>query len=255
MNRDSFFKLLDNKLDFDIAKLYNTYEKASSRGITLFTEEFYPPAIWKALEKMSNKGLNIESYGIFDESDRRILAFNKSEWDYYPIRILEIRCNTKFTKLEHRDYLGSIMSLGIKREKMGDLILKNDDVCYLATDDKIATFIQNNLHKIKKLSCECTILDEFIEIPKIEFKEVVVNIASLRLDCIVSEIANMSRNKAVDLISKGLVLVDYIEVASKSYEVEEDVRITIRGVGKFRVKEVSGTTKSGRLKITVLKYA
>lgn len=256
MNKEQFFNLFKNKTDFDILKLYNTYERAKSRGISLYTEDFYPPAIWKALEKFSGKTFSVESNGIFEDCDRRVMAFNKEEWDEYPIKLVEIRCNTKFSKLEHKDYLGSIMALGIKREKIGDVILQGDDVCYLATYEKIALFIIDNLHKVKKLSCECRILDDFSEeIPQIEFKEEVINIASNRLDAVVSELANISRSKACDLILKGLVLVDYVQVTDKSYEIEENMRITIRKIGKFKVKETLGTTKSGRLKITVLKYA
>ena len=255
MNKEQFFNGFNNKVDFDILKLYNTYERAKSRGISLFTEDFYPPAIWKPLAKLSGKDFTVDSEGIFEDCDRRVIAFNKSEWSDYPVRLLEIRCNTKFSKLEHKDYLGSIMALGIKREKIGDVILKGDDVCYLATYEKIADFIIANLHKVKKLSCECRILDDLSEIPKPEYKEEVINVASKRLDSIVSELANISRSKACDLISKGLVLVDYAQVTDKSYDVEEDVRITIRKIGKFKVKETLGTTKSGRLKITVLKYA
>ena len=256
MNKEAFNNLFKNKTDLDVLKLYDIYERAKSRGISLFTEDFYPPAIWKILEKVSNKNFNIESNGIFEDCDRRVIAFNKSEWSDYPIKLVEIRCNTKFSKLEHKDYLGSIMALGIKREKIGDVILKGDNICYLATYEKIAFFIIDNLHKVKKLSCECRILDDFSEeIPKIEFEEKVINVASKRLDGIVAELANISRSKACDLISKGLVLVDYVQVTDKSYEVEEDIRITIRKIGKFKVKETLGTTKSGRLKITVLKYA
>ncbi|MGL4655304.1 MAG: RNA-binding protein [Sarcina sp.] len=256
MNKEQFFNLFKNTTDFDILKLYNTYERAKSRGISLFTEDFYPPAIWKALEKISGKNFSVESNGIFEDCDRRILAFNKSEWADYPIKIVEIKCNTKFSKLEHKDYLGSIMALGIKREKIGDVILKSDDICYLVTCEKIALYIVDNLHKIKMLNCECRVLDDFSdEIPKIEFKEEIINVASKRLDGIVSELANISRSKACDLITKGLVLVDYVQVTDKSYEVDEDIRLTIRKIGKFKVKETLGTTKSGRLKITVLKYA
>ena len=255
MNKEQFLALFFKQADLEILKLYNLYEKSSSRGIGLYSEEFYPPSVWKSLEKLATKNLSIESYGIFEDCDRRIIAFNKFEWDEYPIKLVEIKCNTKFSTVEHKDFLGAIMALGIKRDKIGDLILKEDGICYLATFDKLATFIVDNLHKIKKLSCECKVIDYPLEIPKIDFKEEIINAASKRLDSVVAALANISRSKSSELISKGLVLVDYIEVTDKSYEVDDNSRITIRKVGKFRIKETFGTTKSGRLKITVLKYA
>lgn len=253
-NKQQFLALFKNSTELDIIKLFNTYEKACSRGITLFTDEFYTPAIWKALSKISSKDFEVDSYGIFEDGERRVIAFNKSEWDYYPIVILEIKCDTRFSKLEHKDYLGAIMSLNIKREKMGDMIVKDDGTCYLVAYEKIANYIKDNLHKVKNLSCHCNILDNICDIPVIEYKEEIINVSSRRLDSIVSELSNMSRSKAVDIINKGLVLVDYQVIADKSYDVDDDARITIRKIGKFKVKETLSTTKSGRLKITVLKY-
>ncbi|MGL4739599.1 MAG: RNA-binding protein [Sarcina sp.] len=254
MNKEYFLKKFDGKVDADILKLYNLYEKATSRGITLFSDEFYPPFVWKELEKLSSKNIEISSFGIFSDSDRRMIAFNKNEWNEYPIKLIQIKCNTKFQGLEHKDYLGSIMGLGIKREKLGDLILLRDDICYLAAEENIALYVVENLHKIKKLNCECGILDFYADIPSVNYKELSVNISSNRLDAIVSELAKLSRSKANELIDKGLVLVDYAKVFSKTIEVEEDTRITIRGVGKFKVKETLGVTKNGRLKLTILKY-
>lgn len=254
MNKEYFLKKFDGKVDADILKLYNLYEKASSRGITLFSDEFYPPFVWKELEKISGKNIEISSFGIFNEADRRVIAFNKSEWEEYPIKLIQIKCNTKFQSLAHKDYLGSIMGLGIKREKLGDLILVEDDTCYVAAEENIALYVVENLHKIKKLNCECRILDFYEEIPSVSYKELSMNISSNRLDAIVSELAKISRSKANELIDKGLVLVDYAKVFSKTIEVEEDTRITIRGVGKFKVKETLGVTKNGRLKLTILKY-
>lgn len=254
MNKEQFLKLFKVQNDIELIKLYNLYEKALNRGIPLKTEEFYPPSVWKVLEKLSTKSLKIESYGIFDDCDRRVISFNRPEWEDYKIKLLEIKCNIKFSSIEHKDFLGAIMSLGIKREKMGDLILKSDGICYLAADEKIAHFITSNLHKVKQLSCECKIINDNCDVPKIDYKKETINATSKRLDCIVASLANISRSKANDIISKGLVLVDYVEVNDKSYEIEEGSRVTIRKVGKFIVDEVVGTTKSGRLKITVLKY-
>ncbi|MGL5634963.1 MAG: RNA-binding protein [Sarcina sp.] len=254
MNKEYFLKKFDGKVDADILKLYNLYEKANSRGITLFSDEFYPPFVWKELEKISGKNIEISSSGIFLEADRRVISFNKREWEEYPTKLIQIKCNTKFQSLEHKDYLGSIMALGIRREKLGDLILVKDDICYLAAEENIALYVVENLHKIKKLNCECRILDFYEEVPSVSYKELSINISSNRLDAIVSELAKISRSKANELIDKGLILVDYAKVFSKTIEVEEDTRITIRGVGKFKVKETLGVTKNGRLKLTILKY-
>lgn len=56
------------------------------------------------------------------------------------------------------------------------------------------------------------------------------------------------------MIDQGKVLVDYVKIRDKSYEPKEDERITIRGVGKFILGTIVGSSKSGRLKVSIKKY-
>ena len=84
-------------------------------------------------------------------------------------------------------------------------------------------------------------------------KEVIL-VSSLRIDGIVSKLANVSRAKAQMMVEQGRILIDYVKVRDKSYEVKEDERITIRGVGKFILGSTIGCSKSGRLKVSIKKY-
>ena len=76
----------------------------------------------------------------------------------------------------------------------------------------------------------------------------------MRIDGIVSKLANVSRAKAQMMVEQGRILIDYVKVRDKSYEVKEDERITIRGVGKFILGSTIGCSKSGRLKVSIKKY-
>ena len=76
----------------------------------------------------------------------------------------------------------------------------------------------------------------------------------MRIDGLVSKLANVSRSKAQMMVEQGKVLADYVKIRDKSYEVKEDERITIRGIGKFILGDIIGTSKSGRLKISIKKY-
>lgn len=252
MNKKDFINLL-NLEEFEALKLFERFNLARTKNISVFTDEFYTPDVWSTLQELNLSSIKIESFGFFEDGERRVIAFNKDEYSDYPISLLRIHCNTKFSKLEHKDYLGSIMALGINRSKIGDLILR-DDNCYVAVHNSIIDFLLSNLTKIRNLNCKCEIVYDTEDIPKPSYEEKNIIVTSKRLDCIIAALGNLSRNKALDAINSGSVLLDYRVTKDKSKEVSENSRITLRGVGKFRIKNIFGTTKSGRLKLTVFKY-
>lgn len=254
MDKKQFFSLFNNIDEFDISKLYEKFQLARRAGIAIFTNEFYTPDVWSTLENLNLNDLLIESYGIFPDSDRRVIGFNRSYYEEFPVKLIKIKCNTKFTKLAHKDYLGSIMALGIKREKLGEIIL-GDECAYVAIQEDMVDFLISSLNKIRNLTCKCTIVGDDKPLPEAKYEESVVISTSTRLDCIVAAIGNVSRSKATELVSQGKVLVNYICTTDKSHEVKENIKITIKGLGKFKICEISGITKSGRLKMTVYKYS
>ncbi len=254
MKKEEFLNLLRNNLDdYSLLKLYNKMQLAINKGITVFSDEFYTPDIWGVLEERLKNIVKVDSYGIFLDSDRRIIAFNKEEYDDFPIKLVEIKCNTKFSKLVHKDYLGALMSLGINRNKIGEVILSNDKA-YVSVSLDMVEFIINSLDKVKNLSCTCTVINDFSNLPTIRYEERVVISTSNRLDSIVSAISNISRSKACEYIENQRVLVNYVTIKEKNYSIKESVKITVKGIGKFKIGEISGTTKSGRLKIKIYKY-
>lgn len=255
MNKEKFINSFRDEDEFEIIKLYNLYVKALKTGAMFYTDDFYSPSVWSKFEELNLSGVTIDSYGIFEECDRRIIVFNKEEYIEPPLSLVKVVCNTKFVNLEHRDYLGSIMALGIKRNKLGDLIMAEEGICYFATYINMAEYIIDNLHKIKNLACKCKMLEDFSDSPKPSFKENIVICSSRRLDNVVAAITNSSRSKAVELIEKGAVLLNYRSHSNKSLEVPVDSRLTIRGFGKFKVMDTIGKTKNDREKIIILKYS
>lgn len=248
-----------NKMSFiENSIASNIYDKvvlAQRTSRTIYTAEFYTPDVCKALEQMSSElGVKVNCYGVFEDAQRKTIAFSDEDVWYYPIDLLKISTNAKFTRPQHKDYLGAIMALGIKREKLGDLILKNDE-CYLAVHNEITDYIKMNLTSIGKAACTIDILDiNSSEIPVYDFQNIIVNVSSLRIDCVVSALCNISRGKAEELIRQGKVLVDYSEALKKDKILKEDCIVTIRGYGKFKILEEAGWTGSGRIKIQVKKF-
>jgi RNA-binding protein YlmH len=169
------------------------------------------------------------------------------------MKLIKIESTSKFSNLTHRDFLGGILSLGIERNKIGDLLVDNN-TCYVPVHEEVEDFIIYNLNRISKVICNVKVVDDFGFLPKVNFEEEVVLVSSLRIDGIVSKIINISRSKAQAMIEQGRVLIDYVKIKDKSYELKGQERITIRGFGKFIVGNSVGNSKSGRIKIIIKKY-
>ena len=60
-------------------------------------------------------------------------------------------------QLTHRDYLGSLLGLGIKREKTGDIIVR-DDGADIVICEELAEFVSLNYDKAGRTSLSVEIL-------------------------------------------------------------------------------------------------
>ena len=158
MKKEIFLKQFPQELEYETSKLYNTFEIAKKYEIISFTEEFYTPNFWKKLTEKFD-GIKVITDGIFEDSDRRQIGFIPDGFDIdegnaeFPCRLLEIEINSKFREYEHKDFLGSLMGLNIKRELMGDLILE-DDRGYIPVSEKISGHILSELKQVGKTPCK-----------------------------------------------------------------------------------------------------
>lgn len=193
-------------------------------------------------------------WGGFSEAERVVAGFGECQYEDFPISCIEIKpLNKKFAdELSHRDFLGSLMGLGIKRETLGDIIIK-DNCGYLFCLENMAEYIVSNLREIKHTTVVAEILDEVPEtvIPVPEIEDHIVS--SLRLDVLVSSVFNLSRSKAGELFTKEKVFVCGA-IKNASYTVKEGDSITVRGFGKFIYSQTLRKTKKDRLVIELKIY-
>lgn len=237
----------------DVIKVYECMTLAYNKGIPTFTKFFCKPNIWLYFtKKFNSNNFLVEAKGAFEECDRRILSFNNIYDIPYPYKILKITNKSKFNKLSHKDYLGSLMALGLEREKLGDLRVI-DDFAIVPIYDEVVDYILSSLNSVGKAPIS---IEEIFEenLPQSNFLEDIIIVPSLRLDNIVSKLAKVSRGKAIELIDSGRVLIDYSKSIEKSKEIKEGQRITIPGVGKFIIGEIVGNTKSGRYRVKINKF-
>lgn len=146
------------------------------------------------------------------------------------------------------------MGLGIKREKIGDLIVKENS-CYFPVVKEVSEYIYNNISVIGRSPCvvEFISLDNFT-MPDYTFEDLCIISTSLRLDSFISGLCNISRSKGEELIKARKILINYEQVTKKDKVVKERDIITVRGIGKYKIGDVIGKTNKGRIKIIVKKF-
>jgi RNA-binding protein YlmH len=239
-----------------ISLIYDKIELAKKiEGVT-YTELFLPPQIFiKLMELEEQLGVIVETVGLLDESEKKMVGF-KSYYAYedfeFPIRYLEIENLSKFYTLEHRHYLAGILSTGIKREKLGDLIVDKNK-CYTIIYSGLFEFLRMNLSSIGKSKIEIKEVGEKA-IPSYKFEERDFLITSNRLDAVISAITNLSRNDALKLITSSQVMVNYVINKEKSSSIKRGDIITIRRYGKYVYQGSIGETRKGRMRVKMKKY-
>jgi RNA-binding protein YlmH len=252
--KNRILKYFTDEYKDEALNLYEKYTLSKEKNITVFGRSFYTPNVWKWFEEnLQSNYFKVESNGLFQEAERRMVSFNNSDESPFPMKLLKIENTSKFTSLTHRDYLGGILSLGIERNKIGDLLV-SENACYLPVHEEVEEFIIFNLERIAKVKCNVKIIDNLDFIPKFSFKEELVLVSSLRADGIVSKITNTSRTKAQGMIEQGQVLLNYAKIKDKSQELKSEDRITIRGFGKIILGDCVGNSKSGKVKLIIKKY-
>ncbi len=202
---------------------------------------------------------NIYFFGGFEEAERGIIGFFpdyvEPEEKYYPISLLEITYNEKYSReLTHRDFLGSILGLGIDRAKVGDIIIENNKaICFLKTD--IIDYVNINLEKVGATKIKTKIINlQDYNIPKPKTEEKNIIISSLRLDAVLSGAFNIARGKVSDYIKGEKAFINFVISTSGSKNVKPNDIITLRGVGRIKVLNVVGKTKKDRIVLNIAKY-
>ena len=160
-----------------------------------------------------------------------------------------------YRSLTHRDYLGSILALGLERNALGDIAVTDEFSAVVITSSKIAEFLSGELDRVASDSVKVSILADTKSISiKRDMQEINDTVASSRLDCIVASLTGISREKAQALIKSGLVELDYRPAQSCDTNLTPPATVSIRGYGKYTVSSFDGETRKGRLRLRAFKY-
>lgn len=157
-------------------------------------------------------------------------------------------------ELDHGDFLGALLGLGIKRDRIGDIHV-HEHFCHIIVMDEIADYLNIHLrqvHRINVLTDVIPLTELQTVVPKLE--EMSLSVASMRLDGIASDVYRISRTKIVDPIRAGRCRVNWKSEEDPSVQLREGDVVSIKGLGRFRVLEVDGMTKKGRIRVKIGKF-
>ncbi len=190
-------------------------------------------------------------WGGFENAKRQMFcavydSFDKTD---VPITALEFTYKSVY-KLSHRDFLGTILSLGLDRSTVGDIIV-NEGKTIVFVKNGIKDYVCTQITKIGGVGVKIKTADVSNISVTDNISEKTLTVASLRLDVLVSAFTGLSREKSQKLITQGVVSVNYSECNSTSVKISEKDIIVVRKYGKFILKNIIGETKKGRLKLSV----
>lgn len=203
--------------------------------------------------------IHYEIFGGNTLCERQIIGFgSEEEFGYsgqFPITVIKVSpLIEKFSDaLNHRDFLGALMHLGIERDTLGDILIK-DKTAYIFCLDSIADYICKELTKVKHttVKCEITSLDIPALAPTLVDEEFPVT--SPRLDSIIANLLKCSRSEALSLFEEKRVLLNGRITGRNSMTLKDGDIFSVRGHGKFIFVETGGTTKKGKIYVHIKRY-
>jgi len=241
-----------------IGRMMEYLDRCERTRQRIFTDFLHPLQVKIATElAKSQSSVQLDFHGGFEDAERRMAVF-LPDWDSvqseeFPIVILKMTDRGWSRTLSHRDFLGALLGLGIKREKMGDLLVR-ERICFAAVHRDIAGFLETNLERAGRSSLivqRAAGEDLHIE-PK--YNEMRITVASPRLDGVVGAVFGLSRAKAAGLIKGEKVKQNWeIEIRTDTALQQGDI-VSVGGKGKFKVGEFAGVTKKGRSVMVIKRY-
>lgn len=239
----------DNEKLFKMRQIIDKIENVLNYHSIEQTDFLDPYEIYLAKSILNRFHIGYLDFGGIESAERKVLGIFP---DYYdesliktPIRCLKLTGD--ISKLSHKDFLGGLLNLGIKRSKVGD-ILVYEDHSVLIVKDEIVNFVLLNLERIgnKKIQIEEVSFND-LDVPDLKYKELREFLPSTRLDIVIASAYNISRSESQNLIKADKVKVNWESINKASKELEEGDIISVRGYGRIILHSIEGLSRKGKL--------
>ncbi len=251
------FEFLNDEERFLYAHITDLAKNAARSGVPRFSAFLNEREAAVASRAAADVGETPDFFGGYDGAQRTVCGFVNGTYaagqpfdGLFPVRAVTLFFRER-DKLCHRDFLGASLALGLKRGLLGDILCAPGAAVVFCHENASAL-----IEGLTKVGSTGVRTEAGVKIPLPEIRTVKRDavISSLRLDCVVSAAANVSRDKSASLIKSGQVNVDFFPCLDNSAKVKENTIISIRGSGRFRLSEIKGESRKGRIRVVIEKY-
>lgn len=230
-----------------LARIDDAIKLSDLRGVPKFVGFLNEIETATVIDYARSNKARFQIFGGYEDASRVVFCALPDWADEAEFPITQVTFKyRKVDKLSHRDFLGTLMSIGITRESVGDILVgEGRAVAFILQD--VLSYVTTQIEKVGGVGVEI-IIDSTEPLPLSDSgKEVKTTVASARLDAIVAHLSGTSREKANEQIKAGNILVNQKICINNSKKIIEGDQITIRKKGKFYIKNMSNTTKKGRI--------
>ena len=241
-----------------LGRVWDKYDQSHQRSIVVTTAFLSPQEQAAAVRLLHAMGVETgyAFFGGYDGAERQQLHF-LPDWAWEPetAAVRAIRCSWyQGDALTHRDFLGSLMGLGLTRESVGDILVAQQSADVLVSAAVADHLLQSwdSAGRVHLRTAEVEL--SHLHIPVAKCRIIRDTVSSLRLDSVVSSAFSLSRGKAAEAIESGRVQLNWTVCQKSAAEVAQGDTISLRGLGKCTVEEVGSQTKKGRLFVSIKRY-
>ena len=228
--------------------------------------DLHQRSVLQALERECGRDVRLLFYGGFPDAERTVAVFLPAFYEaedaqsffaaqpeLQPLSLLRFE-KDRFSMLSHRDYLGALMGLGIKRELVGDLVV-DDGGAFVVCLKTAQPFLLEHLTSAGRATLvgRPARFSELLQREE-QFSEQFASVASLRLDSVLGAAFGLSRSKAAAAIESGAVYLNSLQTFKPDARVDVGDKLVLRGKGKAVLAEVRGESKKRRTHIVIKKY-
>lgn len=243
-------KITDKEDRVFLSSVYDKLEQSERKNYPIFSDFLDAKQIRLAQTLFSFWKDRLRFFGGIGNAER-MLCYLEFGYEEFPIRLIEAFVPGG-ADISHGDVLGSLMGLGIKRQKVGDILV--GDRIVFAVKEEISDYVLQNLATISRYPVTLQLLDGFFVEKEQKFSYRSTTVSSLRLDCVVADIAHLAREKAKDYILANKVKVNHFEETNYKKVLSSGDVLSLSHIGRFVLEEVEGVTKKNRMKIIIKKY-
>ena len=243
-----------------LARILDRAQQAQSRNIPAYTDFLSPQQQMLARDLLSLAGIREDGFlflGGYEGAERKVILFLPDWMDETmaesPIRCLRAAFRAE-EGLSHRDFLGSLMGMGIVREKLGDILVKPDGAQAVVVRE-LGDYLMAHYGKAGRVSLDVKVSPISVIDTAISRRETVkFTVSSPRLDNVVSGVFHVSRKDAQEAVSRGMVFVNETEATKPDMQLKGGEKLVLRGKGKAIYQGVDGTSKKGKYYVTLEKF-